>query len=77
VVYAREGDDAHAVSSWQQAVNIDPHQYDALLNIGRVEGHLGHRAEARDALTRFVATAPKERYAAEIQAAREALTTLP
>ena len=77
VVYAREGDDAHAISSWQQAVNIDPHQYDALLNIGRLEGHLGHRAEARDALTRFVATAPKERYAAEIEAARQALTMLP
>jgi arylsulfatase A-like enzyme/Flp pilus assembly protein TadD len=77
VVYAREGDDEHAIASWQQAVSIDPHQYDALLNIGRVEGHLGHRAEARDALTRFVNTAPKERYATDIQAARQALTALP
>jgi cytochrome c-type biogenesis protein CcmH/NrfG len=31
VVYARQGDFAHAVQSWQRAVEIDPRQYDALL----------------------------------------------
>ena len=77
VVYARDNDDAHAIASWRQAVAIDPHQYDALLNIGRLEGHLGHSAEARQALTQFVNSAPKEKYGADIAAARQALTALP
>ena len=51
--------------------------YDALYNIGLVQGRAGHSAEARAALMRFVKTAPKERYAADIAAARQALTALP
>jgi tetratricopeptide (TPR) repeat protein len=77
VVYARQGDFARAVDAWNRAVDIDPRQYDALYNIGLVQGRAGHSAEARAALTRFVKTAPKERYAADIAAARQALTVLP
>ena len=77
VVAARQNDLAKAVDDWNQAVSIDPHQYDALLNIGRVEGHAGHFAEARSALEKFVRTAPKDRYAADIEAARRALASLP
>jgi len=77
VVYARQGQDGRAIESWQRAVEVDPRQYDALLNIGRLEGHRGHNAEARAALMRFVNSAPKERYAADIKAARRALTALP
>jgi regulator of sirC expression with transglutaminase-like and TPR domain len=76
VVYARENDYARAVRSWQSAVDIDPRQYDALYNIGFVEGRAGHVAEARTALTRFVKSAPKERYAADIAKARQALASL-
>ena len=77
VVYARQGDEARAVDSWRRAVDVDPRQYDALLNIGRVEGHRGNAAAARAALTQFIKTAPPERYAADIAAARQALTVLP
>jgi Tfp pilus assembly protein PilF len=77
VVSARQNDFAKAVDYWKRAVAIDPRQYDALLNIGRVEGHAGHMAEARAALEQFVRTAPKERYAADIAAARQALAALP
>ena len=77
VVYARQGDFQNAVASWQRAVEVDPRQYDALYNIGLVEGRAGHSAEARAALTQFVNTAPKERYAADIAAARQALQQLP
>ncbi len=73
VVYARQGDYAHAVESWNSAVAIDPHQYDALFNAGLVEARAGHANEARAALGRFVATAPKDRYAADIATARQAL----
>jgi arylsulfatase A-like enzyme/Flp pilus assembly protein TadD len=77
VVYARQNDFAHAVQSWNKAVDIDPRQYDALYNIGLVEGRAGHISEARAALKRFVETAPKERYAADIATARQALASLP
>jgi len=76
VVYARQGDYAHAVESWNQAVAIDPRQYDALFNAGLVEGRAGHVNEARAALGRFVATAPKDRYAADIATAKQALQAL-
>lgn len=77
VVFARQGDYSRAVDAWKRAVDSDPRQYDALLNIGRVEGRRGNAAEARAALTRFIKTAPAERYAADIAAARQALTVLP
>ncbi len=76
VVFARQGDYAHAVEAWNQAVAIDPRQYDALFNVGKLETSAGHSAEARAALTRFVKTAPKERYAADIAAAGQALAGL-
>jgi arylsulfatase A-like enzyme/Tfp pilus assembly protein PilF len=77
VVYARAGDYPRAIRSWQRAVDIDPRQYDALYNIGFVEGRAGHLAEARAALTRFMKTAPRERYAADIATAKKALASLP
>jgi tetratricopeptide (TPR) repeat protein len=77
VVLARQGDYSRAVDAWKRAVESDPRQYDALLNIGRVEGRRGNAAEARAALMRFIKTAPAERYAADIAAAKQALTVLP
>src|SRR5579863_887996 len=47
VLDARMNDYEHAVESWKQAVQIDPRQFDALFNIGLVEGRAGHIAEAR------------------------------
>ncbi len=76
VVYARQGDYVHAVQSWNNAVAIDPRQYDALFNAGLVEGRAGHVNESRAALNRFVATAPKDRYSADIVTARQALQAL-
>jgi arylsulfatase A-like enzyme/Tfp pilus assembly protein PilF len=76
VVFARQGDFARAVDFWKRAVDADPRQYDALLNIGRVQGRLGNAAEARAALTQFIKTAPPARYAADIAAAKQALTVL-
>src|SRR5260221_4971754 len=76
VVYARQSDFPHAVEMWNRAVDVDPRQYDALFNIGLVEGRAGHVAEAKAALTRFVETAPKERYGSDIATARQALASL-
>jgi choline-sulfatase len=71
-LYAVEGPEA-ALRAWQQAVTLDGTQYDALLNIGLVSARAGRTDQARQALRRFVATAPPERFAPAIQKARQLL----
>ncbi len=65
-----------ALEAWQRAVAIDPRQYDALFNIGLVAAQAGRREEARQALSRFVATAPPARFAPDIGKARQILARL-
>jgi tetratricopeptide (TPR) repeat protein len=74
-LYSTEGP-AAAVGAWQKAINLDPQLWDALYNVGLVAASLGDRETARRALTRYVATAPPERFAAEIAKARQVLATL-
>ena len=76
VIYAQKSDFEHAVDSWKRAVACDPRQYDALLNIGIVASRAGNAAEARSALERFVRTAPKSHYAADIAEAQRTLSQL-
>jgi len=71
-LYAVEGPDA-ALKAWQQAVALDKTQYDALLNIGLVAAKSGRMDQARQALHRFVATAPPERFTPGIEKARQLL----
>jgi Flp pilus assembly protein TadD len=73
VVYAKGGDMKGAINAWNRAVGLDPRQYDALYNIAIAELDAGNREEARSALERFVATAPKDRYGPDIAAARKTL----
>ncbi len=74
-LYSTEGP-AAAVAAWQKAIALDPQLWDALYNVGLVANSLGDRATAKSALTRYVATAPPERFAAEIARARQILATL-
>ncbi len=67
------GDPAGAMSSWSRAAELDPHQYDALLNLGIVAAERGEMNVARDALRRFVTTAPPSLYAKDLQRARRML----
>ena len=62
-----------ALAAWQQAVALDGGQYDALLNLGLVAAQAGRRDEARQALRRFVATAPPGRFAADLRKAQQLL----
>ncbi len=71
-LYDLEGPPA-ALAAWQQAVALDPTQYEALLNIGLVAAQTGRRGEARQALRRFVSTAPPQRFAADLGKARQLL----
>jgi arylsulfatase A-like enzyme len=70
------GDPPAALSAWHKAYELDPRQYDALFNTGLVAGSLGRRDEARQALERFVATAPPQRFAGDLEKAHGMLREL-
>ena len=67
---------APALAAWQKAVALDPQQFDALFNIGLVAATNGRREEARQALRRFVATAPPARFGPDLAKARGLLKEL-
>jgi Tfp pilus assembly protein PilF len=71
-LYELEGPEA-ALGAWRQALALDATQYDALLNVGLVAAQAGRAGEARDALRRFVATAPPQRFGPDIQKAQRLL----
>ena len=54
VAWMRLGDPTKAIEAWQTCIEINPEQYDALYNIGRVAGQLGDWKTARAALESFV-----------------------
>ena len=41
VVYSRLGEPRKALEAWSRCVEVDPQQFDALYNLGRVAGDLG------------------------------------
>ncbi|HEY0514703.1 MAG TPA: sulfatase-like hydrolase/transferase [Thermoanaerobaculia bacterium] len=75
-LYRLEGP-AAALDAWERSVALDGRQYDALFNIGLVAAQAGRAAEARQALTRFVTTAPPARFGPDIEKARRLLAQLP
>ena len=70
VAQAKLGDLREAARAWERAATLDPRQFDALFNLGMTAGR-------RDALERFVETAPPARYRAEIASARKLLGVRP
>ncbi len=76
MAWLRLGDPRQAVASWQKAVELNPEQYDALYNIGRVAGQMGDWKTARAALERFVQNAPPKQYARDLAEVRAALADM-
>ena len=75
VALFRLSDTGGAFDAWQRAVDLDPELWDALYNLGATASE--HRpAAARPALERFVAGAPRQRYAADLRRARVLLSRL-
>lgn len=77
VALYQTGDPNGALAAWGRAAQLDARQFDALFNIGLVATEAGQPGLARQALMRFVSTAPPARYAADIARARQLLTKLP
>ncbi len=73
VAWMQLGSPEKAIGAWRHCVELNPEQYDALYNIGRVAGQLGDWRQAREALERFAATAPPAQYARDLAQVRGAL----
>lgn len=73
VAWMRLGDPKKAIGAWERCLEINPEQYDALYNIGRVAGQAQDWKKARAALERFVATAPPKQYGKDIGEVRAVL----
>ena len=74
VVRYQQRDAAGALAAWEKAVALDPRQFDALFNLGLVAAQAGRREQAIEALRRFVATAPPERFGPDLEKARRWLS---
>ncbi len=59
-------DVAHAVEAWQRVIELDPRDFDTLYNLGILLAESGRRTEALPYLRRFVAEAPRDRYAKDL-----------
>jgi arylsulfatase A-like enzyme/Flp pilus assembly protein TadD len=70
------GQPGEALDAWQRAVDLKPDLWDALWNLGVKAAQHGRPRQARAALERFVAGAPAERYAGDVQKARGMLEGL-
>lgn len=73
VAQVRLGDPSGAIASWSRAAELEPRQYDALFNLAVVAAQQGLKEISRDALRRFIATAPPALYAKDLQQARRML----
>jgi arylsulfatase A-like enzyme/Flp pilus assembly protein TadD len=76
VAYQQLGDEPKAIHAWEECIALNPEQYDALYNIGRVAGHAHDWKKAREALEKFVATAPPKQYGKDIAEVRAVLADM-
>jgi arylsulfatase A-like enzyme/Flp pilus assembly protein TadD len=76
VLEMKSGHPDDAIAWWRKAVKADPRLYDAMYNLAIVASRTGRNDIARDALHRFIETAPPQRYADDIVTARALLGQL-
>ncbi len=76
VAWLKLGEQAKAVAAWEQCTALNPEQYDALYNIGRVSGQMKDWKKARAALEKFVATAPPKQYGKDVAEVRAVLADM-
>jgi arylsulfatase A-like enzyme/Tfp pilus assembly protein PilF len=76
VARLRLGQERAAIDAWKKAVEFDPRLYDALFNLGLVAGRNGLKDVSREALEKFVASAPPGQYGPDIAKARGMLREL-
>ncbi len=67
---------APAIQAWQRAIDLQPNLWDTLWNLGTKAAETGHPEQARAALQRFVAGAPRKQYGDEVRQAQHFLSRL-
>jgi Tfp pilus assembly protein PilF len=76
VIDMKSGHPDQAIDWWRKAVKAEPRLYDAMYNLAIVSSRTGRNDVAREALHRFIDTAPPQRYADDIATARALLGQL-
>jgi arylsulfatase A-like enzyme/Tfp pilus assembly protein PilF len=76
VIEMKSGHPDEAINWWRKAVKADPRLYDAMYNLAIVASRTGKNDVAREALHRFIDTAPPQRYADDLVTARALLAQL-
>jgi tetratricopeptide (TPR) repeat protein len=76
VAWMQLGEPRKAIEAWQKCLEINPEQYDALYNVGRVAGQIQDWKTARVALERFAATAPPKQFGKDIAEVRAVLADM-
>lgn len=76
VIEMKSGHPDEAIDWWRKAVKADPRLYDAMYNLAIVASRTGRNDVAREALHRFIETAPPQRYADDLVTARALLAQL-
>jgi arylsulfatase A-like enzyme/Tfp pilus assembly protein PilF len=76
VALYNQGRAREALDAWRRAAELDPTDLEVLFNLYRVAAEAGDRRLAADALRRFIAGAPPERFAADLERARALLAEL-
>jgi tetratricopeptide (TPR) repeat protein len=66
-------DTPQAVRAWQRVLELAPKDFDTLYNLGMLLDSAGRRAEAVPYLQRFLAEAPRDRYAPDLPRVRALL----
>ncbi len=74
--WQEDSDAASAIDAWRKALVLSPQMHDARLNLGMVAASVGRNDLARAELERFVAEAPPQRFAADLERARDVLRRL-
>lgn len=70
------GKKREALDAWERAIALAPGDLDLLYNVAVVALEIGDRARARSALEAFIASAPRDRHAADIARAQDLLRQL-
>jgi arylsulfatase A-like enzyme/Tfp pilus assembly protein PilF len=70
------GRPGEAIDAWEQALELQPDDFDVLYNVAFVAARTGDAERARPALRRFIAQAPPERYGPDLAKARALLSNL-
>jgi Tfp pilus assembly protein PilF len=75
-VYATTSRDEDAIAVWKKAIEVDPHQYDTLYNLGMRLMRMKRNEEALFYLESFLQTAPPNQYRSDFPEVRSAIVEL-